>query len=74
MAVKGLSEKQKAALAEIVTAETLFDIEEYIRPEFCNKSESRELFTSDVHLNSLRKTHCSGWSWKVEGDKSTTLL
>ena len=55
MAVKGLSEKQKAALAEIVTAETLFDIEEYIRPEFCNKSESRELFTSDVHLNSLRR-------------------
>lgn len=43
MAIKGLSEEQKAALAEIVSSETLFDIEEYIRPQFPPKGASDEL-------------------------------
>lgn len=55
MAVNGLSERQKADLAEIVAFETLFDIEEYIRPEFPSKLGSREVLRSNVHLNSSRR-------------------
>lgn len=53
MAIKGRSEKQKAALAEIVASETLLDIEEYIRPKFPPKRASSELLSSipNVSLN-----------------------
>lgn len=40
MAIKGRSAEQQAALAKIVTPDTLDDIEEYIRPRFPPKSES----------------------------------
>lgn len=50
MAVKGLSAKQKAALAEIVASETLLDIEEYIRPQFPPKLASKDLLTSEENL------------------------
>lgn len=39
MAVEGRSAEQKAALAKIVSRETLEDIEEYIRPHFLPKVE-----------------------------------
>lgn len=55
MAVKGLSAKQKADLAEIVTSETLLDIEEYIRPAFPPKLANKEILASDVNLNSRRR-------------------
>ena len=51
MAVKGLTGKQKAALAEVVSSETLIDIEEYIRPQFPNpKLASKDLLTQENHL------------------------
>ena len=52
MAIKGRSEEQKAALAEIVASETLLDIEEYIRPQFPPKRTSNELLSiPNVSLN-----------------------
>lgn len=50
MAIKGLSVKQKAALAEIVASETLLDIEEYIRPQFPTKLASEDLLTAEENL------------------------
>lgn len=50
MAIKGLSAKQQAALAEIVASETLLDIEEYIRPQFPPKLASKDLATSEGNL------------------------
>lgn len=51
MAVKGLTAKQKAALAEIVTSETLLDIEEYIRPQFPPKLSSKEPLISEKNFS-----------------------
>lgn len=59
MAVKGLSGKQKAALAEIVASETLIDIEEYIRPQFPPKLESNDLLTPE---NNLPKANINSYS------------
>lgn len=53
MAIKGLSEEQKAALAEIVSSETLFDIEEYIRPQFPPKRASNEFIKGQSDLPSI---------------------
>ena len=53
MAIKGLSEEQKAALAEIVSSETLFDIEEYIRPQFPPKRASNEFKKGQSDLPSI---------------------
>ena len=50
MAVKGLTGKQKAALAKIVSSETLIDIEEYIRPQFPPKVASRDLLAPENNL------------------------
>ena len=50
MAVKGLTGKQKAALAKIVSSETLIDIEEYITPQFPPKLASRDLLTPENNL------------------------
>ena len=50
MAVKGLTVKQKSALAEIVSSETLNDIEEYIRPQFPPKLVSKDLLISENNL------------------------
>jgi len=50
MAVKGLTVKQKAALAEIVSPETLTDIEDYIRPQFPPKLACKDLLTPGNNL------------------------
>lgn len=59
MAVKGLTGRQKAALAEIVSSETLTDIEEYIRPQFPPKLASKDLLTPE---NSLPKANINSYS------------
>ena len=59
MAVKGLTGKQKAALAEIVSSETLIDIEEYIRPQFPPKLVSKNLLTTE---NNLPKANIDSYS------------